>query len=44
MSYAAEIIAGLRDLCKERQAINGSTYLTDSEYASIEEVSTAAEI
>jgi hypothetical protein len=37
MSYAAEIIAGLRDLCKERQAINGSTYLTDSEYASIEE-------
>ena len=37
MSYASEIIAGLRDLCKERQAVNGSPYLTDSEYASIEE-------
>lgn len=37
MSYAAEIIAGLRDLCKERQAINGSPYLTDSEYSSIEQ-------
>jgi hypothetical protein len=37
ISYAAEIIARLRDLCKKHQAINGSPYLTDSEYASIEE-------
>lgn len=37
MSNAAEIIAGLRDLCRERQATNGSPYLTDGEYESIEE-------
>lgn len=35
-SYAAEIIAGLRELCKERQAITGSVYLTEGEYASID--------
>lgn len=35
-SYAGEIIAGLRDLCRERQAITGSVYLTESEYESID--------
>lgn len=37
MSYAPEILAALRDLCRERQAANGSTYLLDSEYAAIDE-------
>ncbi len=35
-SYAGEIIAGLRELCKERQAVTGSVYLTEGEYASID--------
>lgn len=35
MSLAGEIIAGLRILCKERQG--GSVYLTDGEYASIDQ-------
>lgn len=34
--YAPEILAALRDLCRERQAATGSYYLTDSEYASID--------
>lgn len=37
MSYAPEIIAAVRILCKERQAATGSSYLTDSEYESIDE-------
>lgn len=37
MSYAPEILAALRDLCRERQAVTQTGYLTDSEYASIDE-------
>lgn len=37
MSLAAQIIAGLQILCKERQAVTGAMHLTDSEYASIDQ-------
>ncbi len=37
MSYAPEIVAAVRILYKERQAETGSSYLTDSEYESIDE-------
>lgn len=37
MSLAGEIIAGLRMLCTERQTATGSVYLTESEYASIDQ-------
>ncbi|WP_078327633.1 hypothetical protein [Mycobacteroides salmoniphilum] len=36
MSYAPEILAALRDLCLERQAVTKTGYLTDSEYAAID--------
>ncbi|WP_235659843.1 hypothetical protein [Mycobacteroides abscessus] len=37
MSYAPEILAALRDLCRERQAVTKTGYLTESEYESIDE-------
>ncbi|WP_138233458.1 hypothetical protein [Mycolicibacterium aubagnense] len=36
MTMASEILTGLRDLCRERKTLNGSPYLTDSEFGLID--------